>query len=571
MRLSRLLFALVCSAFAADAGQVTISVMATTDLHGNIDPVDYYTDLPAARGLAKIASLVRDVRAENPNNLLIDCGDTIEGSPLESVYQTMVATGKPPLALAPPSPPLDGDPMMLVMNRLGYAAMTVGNHEFNFGLRNLQKARQTATFPWISANIHSERSGPQRPFAPYVVKLVGGVKVAVIGVTTPSVPTWEKPENVGPYRFEGAVAAIERTIATLRRKERPDLVLVAAHSGLGRDLKTGAPLGPEENQVYEIATRVPRLDAIVFGHSHQELPDTRVGDVLLIQPKNGGASLARMDFVLEGGPGAWKLVRKEGRLLRVRQDTPADPEIVRIAEPYHAFAQRYLNTRVAEAPRALDGRLGRIEDSALVDAIHIVQLHYAKADVSFASLFHPRVRVPQGAVTVRQIAALYIYDNELYTIEGTGQMVKDALENAARYFVSCQGERCSEPPLINPQVFGFNYDTAQGVNYEVDLTRPEGDRIRNLTWKGRPLSAEQKLLIAVNNYRAAGSAGYGMFAHAKVLWRSGESIRDLMVQYYTKHRALPSAPDGNWRIIPERARQTLEMQALEEAKRVTLF
>ena len=200
-----------------------------------------------------------------------------------------------------------------------------------------------------------------------------------------------------------------------------------------------------------------------------------------------------------------------------------------------------------------------------------MQLHFAKADVSFTSLFNPRVRVPRGAVTVRQIAALYIYDNELYAIEGTGRMVKDALENAARYFLSCQGERCATPPLVNNRVMGFNFDTAQGVDYEIDLTRPEGDRIRNLRWQGRPLDPGRKLRIAVNNYRAGGSAGYGMFRGAPVLWRSGEEIRDLIVRYYTERGRLPAAPDGNWRIVPSQAVRTLEGQAVAESERSGLF
>jgi len=165
-------------------------------------------------------------------------------------------------------------------------------------------------------------------------------------------------------------------------------------------------------------------------------------------------------------------------------------------------------------------------------------------------------------VTVRQIAALYVYDNELYAIEGNGRMVKEALENAARYFLSCRQEGCFRPPLINRQVMGFNYDTAQGVAYEIDLTRPEGGRIRNLRWKGRPLAAGQKLRIAVNSYRYAGSAGYGMFRGARILWRSGVEIRDLMIGHYARAGRLPAAPDGNWRILPAEARRTLEAEAL---------
>ncbi len=150
-------------------------------------------------------------------------------------------------------------------------------------------------------------------------------------------------------------------------------------------------------------------------------------------------------------------------------------------------------------------------------------------------------------------------------------MVKDALENAARYFLSCRGAECLAARLLNPRVTGFNFDMAEGVEYEIDLTRPQGDRISNLRWRGKPLEAGQKLRIAVNNYRAAGSAGYSMFARAPIVWRSTEDIRDLLIRYYTERGELPSEPDGNWRVIPPEALQALERQAMEDAKRAHLF
>jgi 2',3'-cyclic-nucleotide 2'-phosphodiesterase/3'-nucleotidase len=149
-------------------------------------------------------------------------------------------------------------------------------------------------------------------------------------------------------------------------------------------------------------------------------------------------------------------------------------------------------------------------------------------------------------------------------------MVKDALENAARYYLTCAGARCGEPPLTNRNVQGFNYDMAEGVDYEVDLTRPEGDRIRNLRWQGRPLEPQQKLRIAINNYRAAGSAGYAMFRGAKIVWRSQEEIRDMMVRYYTAHKSLPAEPTHNWQVVPEAARATLIKQAESESTRPAL-
>jgi 2',3'-cyclic-nucleotide 2'-phosphodiesterase/3'-nucleotidase len=545
------LAALLAFAALAQAQQVTVTVMATTDLHGNLYPIDYVTDRPAARGLAKLATLVRAVRAENPNNLLIDAGDTIQGTPLEYVYQTLARTGSAPLGLKPATP-LTADPMMLAMNKLGYDAMAVGNHEFNYGLKNLTAARDAAKFPWLSANT----VGGRVPFARTFLKSVGGVRVVVIGITTPVVPQWEKPENLGTYKFTSPIDAVRKEIA----EAKADLVIVAAHSGLG-------PEEPEENVVEALATKVPGIHAIVFGHSHKELEGKTINGVLAVQPKNWAISLARLDFTMERQGKAWKVAERKSRLIPVKADTEAAPDILEIARPYHELAQAYLNTPVATSAVEHTGALGRVADSAVIDAIHQVQLFYAKADVSFASLFNQAVRVPQGQVTVRQIAAMYPYDNELYAIEGTGKMVKDALENAARYYVSCSGARCGETPLINRDVIGFNYDMAEGVEYEVDLTRPAGDRIRNLRFRGAPLAPGRSLRLAVNNYRAAGSAGYSMFQGAKVVWRSGEEIRDMVVRYYTERKTLPEKATGNWRVVPDAARRTLEREALAEPVR----
>jgi 2',3'-cyclic-nucleotide 2'-phosphodiesterase/3'-nucleotidase len=557
---------LLLAAAAASAETVTVTILATTDLHGNLLPIDYVTGKPAPRGLAQTATLVRAAEAENPNHLLIDCGDTIQGSPLEYAYQTFVRTGAGPLGIQPPTP-LGADPMMLAMNRLGYDAMAVGNHEFNFGLKNIERARAAARFPWISANI----SGGGRPFAPYVLKTIGGVKIAIIGLTTPAVPNWEKPENLGSYRFTDAVDAVKRSVAELRAREHPDLVIVAAHSGVGRNLDTGEPEEPSENVVYDVAAAVPSLDLILFGHSHRELDSREVGKVLVIQPKNWGMSLARVDFKLtRASDGGFAVASRAGRLIPVRPETPAAADVLELARPYEAFAEKYLDTPVAASGVDMAAATGRVEDTPLIDAVQQVQLFYAHADVSFTALFNPSVHIATGSVTVRQIAALYPYDNELYAIEGSGKMVKDALENAARYFRSCGGARCGEGRLIDPAFLGFNYDMAAGVEYRIDLERPAGSRIHDLSFHGRPLAPDARLRIAINNYRAGGSAGYSMFRGAKIVWRSGEEIRDLIVRYFTERKELPERAIGNWSILPDEARRSLRQEALAAVLRQQL-
>ena len=192
---------------------------------------------------------------------------------------------------------------------------------------------------------------------------------------------------------------------------------------------------------------------------------------------------------LENSGKGWKLTAKRSRLVPVRAETAADPEILRLAKPYHDLAELYLNTPSPSRRRTWTAARGRIEDTALVDAIQQVQLYYTKADVSFTALFNLDVHVPKGPLTVRQIAALYLYDNELYAIEGTGKMVREALENAARFYLSCPTPACDQGPLVNRGVMGYNYDMAQGVTYEIDLTKPVGQRVHQPPLEGPPARA----------------------------------------------------------------------------------
>lgn len=548
----RLLCALLGAAFALTAEQRTVTVLATTDLHGSIYPYDYYTAREAPRGLAKAASIIRAEREQNPNTVLIDCGDTIQGSPIEYIYQQFVRSGRLPLGLQFPGEPWREEPTILAMNAIGYQALVAGNHDFNYGLKNLDHARAQSRFPWLSANITTEPGSQRRPFEPYIVKEIGGVRIAIIGLTTPNIPMWDPPEHYRGYRFAPIWPVAAEVVKSVRERVKPDIVVLAVHDGIDRNSKISIPEG---------------VDLIVYGHSHQQAQGYLMGSTLLVQPKNWAMSVAKIDFIVERQGGVNKLIGKRSRLLPVGRDTATAGDIARLGEPYHAMAEKYLNTPVTRSAREMTGTRGRVEDTPLIDAIHAVQLAYSKADVSLTGLFNPRVMVPKGAVTVRQLAALYIYDNQLYTIQGNGRMLRDALEVAARYFRSCQTPACSTGPLIEKTVPGFNYDMAQGVTYQIDLRKPPGNRIRNLRWKGRALTDDQPLRLAVNNYRAGGSGGYKMFRGAKIVWQSPEDIRDLMIQYYGQKRPLPTNADGNWRIEPKPARKLLIKEADAEAGR----
>ncbi len=252
--------------------------------------------------------------------------------------------------------------------------------------------------------------------------------------------------------------------------------------------------------------------------------------------------------------------KRRSHLIKVTDQTAADEQILALAKPYHDATEQYLSSQIVQSSIDLSAATGRYEDTALVDAIHEVQLFYTKADVSLSALFNPRLTVRKGSVTVREAAALYVYDNTLYKIEGNGAMLRAALENAALYFESCPTPKCDTGNLINPKFMGFNFDMAEGVTYEIDISKPAGQRIQNLNFKGTPLKDNQPLTIALNNYRAAGSAGYGMFKTAKVLWQSNEAIRDLIIEYYTRKKSFPTKPSNNWQLLPVAARERLLKQ-----------
>ena len=525
---------LAARSFAPDRVQITI--LGTTDLHGNINPIDYYTNKPDNRGLAKIATLIKRVRKEHPNVLLVDSGDTIQGSPLESFHSRK--NNQAP------------DPMMLVMNSLDYDALAVGNHEYNFGLKVLEKARNEAKFPWLSANTYDIAT--KKPhYKPYIVKEVGGVRVGILGLTTPGVPYWDNPPNYAGLEFHEPVAEARKWVPILRTQEQVDVVVVAMHMGLAEDLRTGEVSSgqiPHENEAIQIAKEVPGIDVIFMGHTHREVPSLYINGVLLTQANHWGRHLARADIYLQKAPTGWRVYAKSARTLPADDRVEPDPEVVKIAEPYDRQTQDWLSKVVGESAEELTAREARFHDTAILDLIQKVQLEAGKADVSMVASFNSEARINKGPVSVRDIAGLYVYENTLVVLEVTGQQLKDALEHSAKYYKPYVAGK--EPrDLIDEKIPAYNFDIAEGVTYDLDISKPVGQRIQNLRFRGQPLSLSKKLRLATNNYRVNGGGGYTMYKNAPVVYRSSEEIRELIIDWVEKNKTVPTKPNNNWRIV----------------------
>ena len=522
---------------AQQRAQVTI--LQTTDLHGHIYPIDYYTNKPDQNGLAKAATLIKQARKENPNLLLLDSGDTIQGTPL--VYFHNKKNNTPP------------DPMMLVMNALKYDSMAVGNHEYNFGLKVLEKARHEAKFPWLSANSY-KRGTEQTAYDPYLIKEVNGVRVGILGLTTPGIPNWENPENYEGLEFRQTVAEAKKWVAVLREKEKVDLVVITMHMGLEQDLRTGE-INPGqvegENAAIAIAQNVQGVDCILMGHTHREVPAVFIKDVLLTQADKYADRVARVDIYLEKVDGGrWTVAAKLARTLLIDENVKADEEVLKLAEPYDRETQAWLSRVIGESPAELTATDARFRDTAILDVIQRVQMEAGHADVSMAASFNPQARLPKGPVTVRDIAGLYVYENTLVVIEVTGKVLKEALEHSAKYFGAYEPNK-PVASLVDEKIPGYNFDIAEGVSYDLNISKPIGQRIENLRFRGQPLSPTQTLRLAINNYRINGGGGYTMFRGAPVVYRSSTEIRELIIDWVERNKKIPSEPTNNWRILPQ--------------------
>ncbi len=511
----------------ASPTETTLRILSTTDVHGHVMPQDTFTLRPENQGWAKLATLIRQAREGHPNTLLLDSGDEIQGEPLDYVRTV----------LHPDLP----EPAIAIMNALGYSAMAVGNHEYNFGLANLRAAEKQAAFPFLSANTLDARTG--RPaFKPYVVVKVGGLSIAIVGFTTPWVPTWEEPANYQGLRFEDIVATAKTIIPTLRAKEKVDLVLVAMHSGLGA---VNGRVG-DENAALRLADQVPGIDAIFAGHTHVPVTTTHKG-VPILQADHWGRALAVLDLTLRKDGKRWSVVASQPALVKPQDATITDPQVLSLTEGLRTLTDRYLDTLATNLETDLDGRWARIEDSPLVHLIQTVMRQSTGAQLAAASCNSTRIFIPKGPTNVRQFYALEPFEDHLAVIQISGAQLKAYLEHAARYFTFSW-----QPELFNPDIPGYDYDMVDGATYALNLGKPVGDRVEDLRVGGQPVKPDQTFTLALTTYRLRGGGGYldAMGFSGGPISISKSSLRNLLLAYVLAHPDLSITLNNSWRTIP---------------------
>ncbi|MBQ0991062.1 5'-nucleotidase C-terminal domain-containing protein [Micromonospora sp. H61] len=549
-----------------------LTLLGTSDTHGNVYNWDYYRDAEYDDskqndiGVAKLATLINQIRRERRGKatLVLDAGDTIQGTPLATYYakqEPITATG-------------EKHPMARAMNVIDYDAVTLGNHEFNYGLPLLDLWIRQLGFPALAANAVNAKTG-KPAFLPYVIKKVSlgfaapTLRVGILGLTNPGVAIWDKGNVEGKLRFDDMVATAAKWVPIMRARGA-DLVLISAHGGDSGTSSYGPEL-PNENPVALIAQQVPGIDAILFGHAHNEVVERFVTNertgtqVLLSEPSKWGQRLTRMDFTLTRERGRWAITKKAATMLNTNT-VVEDPKVLAAVRAQHQKTVAYVNQVVATSTVELSAAESRYKDTPILDFINHVQTEvvgaalagtaYAELPVlSIAAPFSRTAVFPAGDVKIRDVAGLYVYDNTLEAVVLSGAEVRAYLEYSAKYFRTfAPGAPVDPEQISDPAVPDYNYDVFSGLDYDIDISKPVGQRITRLVLAGTdtPVADNAQFVVAVNNYRRSGGGNFPGIVKTQV-YNAQQEIRQLLIDWAQAKGTIDPADffQPNWRLVRE--------------------
>nr|WP_229418130.1 bifunctional 2',3'-cyclic-nucleotide 2'-phosphodiesterase/3'-nucleotidase [Massilia sp. Root351] len=614
-------------AAAPDGAQATLALLETSDLHANVLSYDYYKLAPdASLGVERTATLIRQARAEFPNTLLLDNGDTIQGTALAD-YQALAAPVGCGETLA----------VYKALNRLGVEGGGLGNHDFNYGLPYLSQVTGArfdvegvdpaaprcagASFPLVLANIYSAKT--KRPlFQPFAIldkrieatgadgkPLQARVKVGIIGFTPPGILGWDKRWLEGRVYAEGVRESALKYVPQMRA-QGADIVVAILHGGLD-----GAPYTPQMENAGLYLAQVPGIDAMLLGHAHEAFPNPAsssapfnlpgvdkakgtVHGVPTVMASLWGKHLGVIGLRLKRDGQRW-LVDKAQTTVEARstllpaQPAPAsgemaggaaakryvaaDPAIAELVAAEHAATIRYVQTPLGSTDFPMTSYFADVGDVSAVQAVNEAQAaylaDYVRANLpQYAQLPVLSVSAPfksgaagpgdytdvkQGAIALNNAADLYLYPNTLSGVKVDGAGLKAWLEKAASRFNTIDPSQTAPQELVNSGFAGYNFDmlTSPDVSYRIDVTQPQGRRIRDLSYRGKPVRDAQEFLVATNNYRASGGGGFPGVDGSSTVFASPDANRDVLIAYVQRTRSLKRASHGaarSWRFAPVR-------------------
>ncbi|WP_278810703.1 bifunctional 2',3'-cyclic-nucleotide 2'-phosphodiesterase/3'-nucleotidase [Obesumbacterium proteus] len=592
---------------SAQAATVDLRILETSDLHSNMMDFDYYKDKPTEKfGLVRTASLINDARHEATNSVLVDNGDLIQGSPLGDY---MASKGLK-----------DGEvhPVYKAMNTLDYTVGNIGNHEFNYGLDYLKKAQAGAKFPYINANVVDAKTG-EPIWKPYLIAekqvkdrdgKMHTLRIGYIGFVPPQIMTWDKSNLAGKVKVNDITETARRYVPQMK-KEGADLIVAIPHSGL-----SSLPYQVmAENSVYYLS-QVSDINAIMFGHSHAVFPSKDFADIKgvnidkgtlngipAVMPGQWGDHLGLVDLVINNDQGSWKVEEATAQarpiydLANKKSLAAEDATLVKVLKDDHKGTRDFVSQPIGKSNGNMYSYLALIQDDPTVQIVNNAQRayveHYIQGDPDLANIpvlsaaapfkvggrkNDPAsyVEVEKGQLTFRNAADLYLYPNTLVVVKASGADVKEWLECSVGQYNQIDVNSSKPQELINWDGFRtYNFDIIDGVNYQVDVSQParydgecalinpKSERIKALTFNGKPIDPKAQFLIATNNYRAYGGkfAGTG---DKHIAFASPDENRTVLADYIRtetkKHGAVTPQVDNNWRLAPIHSKTPLDIR-----------
>ena len=558
-----LIFLLLVS--CSGTGKKSISIIETTDVHGVILPYDFIEKEKMDFSMASSFNYIKQIRKAKDITLLLDNGDNLQGQP-EVYYYNFIDTVQPHFVAE-------------VMNYMGYDAGTVGNHDVETGHVVYDRLVKAYNFPLLAANaIDIKTAKPY--FKPYQIIEKEGIKIAVFGLVTPAIPNWLPQELYSGIEFKDMVETARKWMPVILN-ENPDLVVGLFHSGWDR---TGGKLqntdNLNENGSATVAYNVPGFNIIFNGHDHKLANEkfvNSVGDTVLIL--NGGSrseKLAEADINFTSGKIKGKRHMKiSGKIINVADFKP-DPELITKFMPQYKTIDEYVNRVIGNSSTTISSRDSYFGSSAFVDMIQTIQLEITGADISFAAPLSFDVKINKGPITVGDMFKLYRFENMLYTMSLSGEEIQKYLEYSySEWLNTMKGPddlllklrtgKDGRPTLTNDKAWfknqSYNFDSAAGINYTVDVSKPEGARItiKGFT-DGRLFEKNKMYKVAVNSYRGNGGGGHfteGAGIPKDELRKRLISSTDRDLRYYIlksieANKSINPVPLNNWKIIPEK-------------------
>ena len=537
---------------ASQDGEVTLKLIETSDVHGCYFPYDFIRNKPMKGSLARVSSYVKEQREKYENVILMDNGDILQGQPVAYYYNYMDTISEHVCAA--------------MLNYMKYDVGTMGNHDVETGHAVYDRWVRQCNFPVLGANIVDNKTG--KPYLPpYQVIEKEGVKIAILGMITPAIPSWLPEQLWSGLHFEDMEDCARKWVKIIREKENPDVLVGLFHAG---------PEGNKLDNVVEngsgnVAKSVPGFDVVFMGHDHtrryEKVVNVEGDSVLLIDPANMSKVVSEVTFTIKKQGGKVISKQVEGKLVNMDGYAP-DADFLNIFSGVYETTMDFVSRNIGRIEHTISSKEAFFGPSAFVDLIHQLQLDITGADISFCAPLSAYAEIKKGDICVSDMFNLYKYENLLYTMKLTGKEIKDFLEMSYALWTNQMQSPDDHLMLLNEEDNGFgrfknpsfNFDSAAGIIYTVDVTKPQGEKIRiERMANGEPFDLNKTYRVAVNSYRGNGGgdlltkgAGIPKTELAKrIVYSTDKDLRYYLMKRIEEVKVLDPKPLNQWKFIPE--------------------